>query len=92
MHRSLQLLVALFLIAPLAVTQAQENNRPPAGFTALFNAQDLQGWHGEAEMSPLTLQAMPAAERDTKLKEWAENAPECHRRTRELVATSRPPS
>ena len=74
MHRSLQLLIALVLVAPLAVTQAQENNRPPAGFTALFNAQDLQGWHGEAEMSPLALQAMPAAKRDTKLKEWAENA------------------
>ena len=73
-HRSLQLLVALVLVASLAVTQAQENNRPPAGFTALFNAQDLQGWHGEAEMSPLALQAMPAAERDTKLKEWAQNA------------------
>ena len=73
-HRSLQLLVALVLVASLAVTQAQENNPPPAGFTALFNAQDLQGWHGEAEMSPLALQAMPAAERDTKLKEWAQNA------------------
>ena len=76
MHRSLQFLVALVLIAPLAATQAQENNRPPAGFTALFNAQDLQGWHGEAEMSPLALQAIPAAKRDTKLKEWAENARE----------------
>ena len=61
MHRSLQWLVALVLVAPLTITQAQENNRPPAGFTALFNARDLQGWHGEAEMSPLALQAMPAA-------------------------------
>src|ERR1044071_716102 len=42
--------VALFGIGTLlAVSLAAQNgplNRPPAGFTALFNGKDLSGWRG----------------------------------------------
>jgi hypothetical protein len=30
----------------------QENNKPPAGFTALFNGTDLSGWWGEKTTDP----------------------------------------
>ena len=31
---------------------AQEDNRPPQGFQALFNGQDLNGWHGMKDYNP----------------------------------------
>ncbi|RMG37236.1 MAG: DUF1080 domain-containing protein, partial [Planctomycetota bacterium] len=52
---------------------AQEDNRPPKGFFALFNGKDLSGWHGEQTMNPEKLAAMPEAERKKKLAEWNED-------------------
>ena len=40
-----RLLLALFAVATLTVLRAAEP-KPPAGFRALFNGQDLTGWHG----------------------------------------------
>ncbi len=50
----------------VATTHAQEDNRPPAGFQALFNGQDLQGWHGMGGVDPRKLANMPAEEREAK--------------------------
>jgi hypothetical protein len=33
-------------LAPLALAAEKEDNVPPAGFTALFNGKDLNGWQG----------------------------------------------
>jgi hypothetical protein len=41
---------------------AQENNQAPDGFTALFNGQDLSGWHGLAHFDPRKLAEMTAEE------------------------------
>ncbi len=46
--------------------QAQENNKPPAGFTALFNGKDLSGWHGMGHFDPRKLAAMSALDRGKK--------------------------
>ena len=36
----------------IATSSAQEDNSPPAGFTALFNGQDFSGWHGRRDVPP----------------------------------------
>jgi hypothetical protein len=46
---------------------------PPAGFKALFNGQDLSGWQGGDTFDPRKLQAMPAAERQAQLAQWAKS-------------------
>jgi hypothetical protein len=43
-----------------------EDVRPPEGFTALFNAKDLAGWHGMGHFDPRKLWAMSAEERAAK--------------------------
>jgi len=53
-------------------------NEPPAGFTALFNGQDLTGWYGMASVSPTEIAAMTPEDRAKKkaadtqdaLKHW----------------------
>jgi hypothetical protein len=45
---------------------AQENNQPPQGFTALFNGEDLTGWHGMGHFDPRKLAAMSNDERAAK--------------------------
>jgi hypothetical protein len=75
MIRRLTLSAALFL--PMLVwstATAQEENKPPKGFTALFNGKDLGGWHGEQTMSPAALAAMTEDERAAKLAAWKTDA------------------
>jgi hypothetical protein len=48
---------ALAVLTTLAVLSgspafAQEDNRPPAGFTAIFNGKDLSGWYGLTNFDP----------------------------------------
>jgi hypothetical protein len=50
-------IVAALLVA--ATVTAQEDNKPPKGFVALFNGKDLSGWHGMKTMDP---RKMPAAD------------------------------
>jgi hypothetical protein len=65
-------------IGALAVV-AQENNQPPSGFRALFNGENLDGWHGMGHFDPRTLAAMSEEERKAKhdadyedlLKHWS---------------------
>ena len=35
-----------------AAAQEDKINQPPAGFTAVFNGQDLSGWYGMESVSP----------------------------------------
>lgn len=42
------------------------HNTPPTGFTALFNGEDLGGWHGMGHFDPRKLWAMNDEERATK--------------------------
>lgn len=45
---------------------AQENNQPPAGFEALFNGQDLNGWHGMGHFDPRELNQMSPEQKQAK--------------------------
>ena len=61
--------LALFLMC--ATTFAQNDNKPPKGFTALFNGQDFSDWTGGATEDPRKIAALSAeakAERDAKMK------------------------
>ena len=72
-----RLLALAILVATTATVHAQdddENHRPPDGFVALFNGNDLTGWHGMPHFDPRELAALPEAERASKLAEWTEDA------------------
>lgn len=47
---------------------------PPQGFTALFNGQDLTGWHGMPHFDPYKLAALPEAERKKLIDGWTADA------------------
>jgi hypothetical protein len=46
----LALVAALTALAAAATSARGEDNKPPAGFTALFNGKDLTGWQGNIDM------------------------------------------
>ncbi len=46
--------------------------KPPAGFTALFNGQDLTGWRGGDTFDHRKLLAMPADQRAAQIAKWTE--------------------
>lgn len=51
---------------------AQENNRPPEGFTALFNGKDFDDWTGGMTRDPREIEAMSEEERaawDAQMKQ-----------------------
>ena len=58
--------LAIILSLLSNVSIAQEDNQPPAGFTALFNGKDLTGWHGMGHFSPIKLAEMFEEERKSK--------------------------
>ncbi len=49
-----------------AFAPAQEDNKPPTGFTAIFNGNDLSGWHGMGHFDPRKLAKMSDDERAEK--------------------------
>ena len=60
---------------PRACFAADDNqNVPPQGFTALFNGNDLAGWHGMPQLDPRKLTAMSADERAQNIAKWTEDA------------------
>jgi hypothetical protein len=67
---------ALFLVPGLAVVVPARAAapEPPKGFTALFNGQDLSGWHGMPHYDPYKLAALPEAERREQIEKWTEDA------------------
>jgi len=46
--------------------------KPPAGFTALFNGDDLAGWRGGDTFDHRKLLAMPPEERAAQIAKWTE--------------------
>lgn len=46
---------------------------PPAGFTALFNGIDLEGWRGGDTFDHRRLLAMPAEQRSTQIIQWTDS-------------------
>ena len=62
-----QLAVAADISLPGAGTA-----KPPRGFTALFNGQDLTGWRGGDTFDHRKLLAMPAEQRAAQIAKWTE--------------------
>src|SRR5262245_696485 len=58
--------MSTMLLFVAGIGLAQENNQPPAGFTALFNGKDLAGWYGLEHFDPRKLWAMSEEERQQK--------------------------
>lgn len=54
---------SLILLAPACVALAQENNQPPAGYTALFNGENLDGWYGQRNTNPYGLEDLSRLQR-----------------------------
>ncbi|MEX2670809.1 MAG: DUF1080 domain-containing protein [Phycisphaeraceae bacterium] len=77
MHLSLSrmpvivMFVCLFTAGlPLAALAERPLNQPPKGFQALFNGENLEGWHGMPHFDPRELWAMDENERQEQLAEW----------------------
>lgn len=63
MKRLLSIFATLALLtAGHALADHHGLNHPPAGFSALFNGKDLEGWFGHGTKDPRTLWAMSAEE------------------------------
>jgi len=72
-------LSALFLPLLLIVTpaRAQDDNRPPKGFKALFNGHDFDNWIGGlGDLDWRKIEAMPKDERAARQKQLDEGARE----------------
>src|SRR5688572_15649441 len=68
-------LIALFALASQpALSGARGEVTAPDGFTALFNGEDLFGWHARPHFDPQKLAAMSDKERSTQLDAWMEEA------------------
>ena len=65
--------VALMLTLAAVLARAQENNRAPSGYVALFNGQDLTGWYGLRQIDPRKLAAMSTADRAAMRTKQAED-------------------
>jgi hypothetical protein len=64
--RTTALCLASTLILFQAAPASAQLKQPPPGFTALFNARDLSGWHGMGHFDPRKLWAMSEEERAKK--------------------------
>ena len=66
--------LCLFLSSLGGTSRAEEELRPPKGFTALFNGKDLTGWHGMPHFDPYKLATMAEAERKRRIEKWTDDA------------------
>jgi hypothetical protein len=64
MTRFMIAVILLCVSHPLAVAE------PPTGFTSLFNAKDLSGWHYVDTFDPRKLAAMSEPDRKAQLDKW----------------------
>jgi len=60
------LLLLISAVSPLMAAGVE----PPEGFRALFNGEDLAGWHGMPHFDPQKLDALSEEERNQKLGQW----------------------
>jgi len=56
-------LCAWVFISLASAANAEELNKPPAGFTALFNGRDFEDWSGASTRDPREIKEMNAEER-----------------------------
>ena len=64
----------IIIVACEAPSHAGKPVKPPTGFQALFNGEDLSGWHGMPHFDPRKLTAMNEEERAKKIAAWTEDA------------------
>jgi len=57
---------AAILLTLVPRLTAAEEPTPPPGFRAIFNGNDLSGWHGMGHFDPRKLDAMSAEDRAAK--------------------------
>ncbi len=65
-------LASLALVAFAAPAARCEDNKPPAGFTALFNGKNLDGWQGNVDMNQR--RTLPKEKQDELLKQRTRSA------------------
>jgi hypothetical protein len=70
--RTTLLLAAVALAATTGPVLRAEDNKPPAGFTALFNGKDLEGWQGNVDMKQRA--TLPKEKQDELAKQRTEAA------------------
>src|SRR4029453_15712434 len=69
--RTLAVLLAFAAGLALHAQQPLGLNRPPAGFTALFNGKDLTGWRGrQGDYSPYLEAKLSSEEKAAKQAQW----------------------
>ena len=69
--------VAIALVAIAGASRpsaAADLNKPPAGFTSLFDGKDLAGWHGMPHFDPRELAKLSAEDQAKKIAEWTADA------------------
>ncbi|HQX49975.1 MAG TPA: DUF1080 domain-containing protein [Planctomycetaceae bacterium] len=64
----------LFTVGVLAVCGVCRGAEVPEGFQAIFNGQDLTGWHGMPHFDPRDLAKMTPELRAKQIAEWTEDA------------------
>lgn len=64
---------SLLSVGSMRAGEAVPHNRPPAGFRALFNGENLDGWWGATTEDPRVYLAMPAEELAQKKQASLEN-------------------
>jgi hypothetical protein len=70
-HARLAVLCVLTTLAVTALAQQQPLNKPPKGFTALFNGKDLNGWRGrQPNFNPAEEAKMAKDALAAKQAEW----------------------
>jgi hypothetical protein len=69
MRNTLSLCLLAFGLAAHAA-----DNKPPEGFTPLFDGKTLTGWHGMPHFDPYKLAAMPEEERKAQIEKWTADA------------------
>ena len=68
--------ITMFVCLAFAVSAAFADAVPPEGFTVLFNANDLSGWHGRPHFDPRKLAAMNDQQRRQTLDGWRQETVE----------------
>jgi hypothetical protein len=77
---------SLLAVGANTALAAPGNVKPPPGFTALFNGEDLTGWRGGDTFDHRKLLAMPDEEREAQIAKWTETMkPHWHAENSELV-------
>ncbi len=71
---SLVVLAGIMLAGLLAPLPLRAEPQPPDGFEALFNGENLDGWHGRPHVDPRKLAAMSDVERQRQLDTWTAEA------------------